>query len=507
MTHAQLGSTVLVMRTDDAPWWHAQQAGLAEAAQEDPSFAEHLLSAEILALLDEVETTFAETGADTPGWPDPHLRPDGTERDSREEEYSRCLEPGKYRILWSRAEAWARVLTRRGWASETVHEDPGQVAWEPRPRVAPQRTTVLEPHRPGAERLVLARTAPEDAPGSTDLRSGEAMLPGLLLGIGDPAVTVETLPDCGCDACDDGSASQLEQLDRALLSIVDGSLEVVMTSSGCSQRTSFGAESGGASVEGGASVHVTAGPWAEEWTPRPLCPPIDPHESAWAEEMLREPWPARLLGAVLGALPPPLVSRLGRRRPSRAGQATLYARLPEEDQPVTAPRDALENPPPGYRRFRRSAVLTGMDFAQAAAAVRTWALHRRAGLQVSATHTPPQVGTEVRLRIGPRPFSVIAPCRVLWLIDEPDRAGFAYGTLPGHPESGIEQFVVSRTPTGPVQLHLDAVSRPATWYARLGAPVARLVQELLTRRYLHALTTRWPARKAPPLGKPRRRDG
>src|SRR5699024_3583625 len=167
VTHAQLGSTVLVMRTDDAPWWHAQQAGLAEAAQEDPSFAEHLLSAEILALLDAVETTFAETGADTPGWPDPHLRPDGTARDSLEEEHSRCLEPGTYRSLRSRAEAWARVLTRRGWASEIVHEDPGQVAWEPRPRVAPQCTTVLQPHRPGAERLVLARTAPEDAPGST----------------------------------------------------------------------------------------------------------------------------------------------------------------------------------------------------------------------------------------------------------------------------------------------------------------------------------------------------
>src|SRR5699024_12319462 len=120
-------------------------------------------------------------------------------------------------------------------------------------------------------------------------------------------------------------------------------------------------------------------------------------------------------------------------------------------------RNTCVLPPPGYRRSRISAVLTVMDFAQAAAAGRTWALHRRAGLHVSATHTPPQVGTEVRLRIGPRPFSVIAPCRVLWLIDEPDRAGFAYGTLPGHPESGIEQFVVSRPPTGPVQLHPDAV--------------------------------------------------
>ena len=75
------------------------------------------------------------------------------------------------------------------------------------------------------------------------------------------------------------------------------------------------------------------------------------------------------------------------------------------------------------------------------------------------------------------------------MIDEPDRQGFTYGTLPGHPESGIEQFTVTRTATGLVRVHLDAVSRPATWYARLGAPVTRLAQEIATRRYLRALST------------------
>ena len=81
------------------------------------------------------------------------------------------------------------------------------------------------------------------------------------------------------------------------------------------------------------------------------------------------------------------------------------------------------------------------------------------------------------------------------MIDEPDRAGFAYGTLPGHPESGIEQFTVTRTATGLVRCHLDVVSRPAAWYARLGAPVSRLVQELITRRYLRALSAP-PARSS-----------
>ena len=96
----------------------------------------------------------------------------------------------------------------------------------------------------------------------------------------------------------------------------------------------------------------------------------------------------------------------------------------------------------------------------------------------------------MHLRLGIGPLSILAPCRVLWVIDEPDRAGFAYGTLPGHPESGIEQFTVTRTDTGVVRFHLDAVSKPATWYARLGAPVSRLVQEVVTRRYLRALSTR-----------------
>ena len=36
----------------------------------------------------------------------------------------------------------------------------------------------------------------------------------LTLGVGDPAVCIGWLPDCGCDACDSGSPNELEQLDR-----------------------------------------------------------------------------------------------------------------------------------------------------------------------------------------------------------------------------------------------------------------------------------------------------
>ena len=45
---------------------------------------------------------------------------------------------------------------------------------------------------------------------------------GVTLGVGDPAVSVTWIPDCGCDACDSGSQDVLDELDEAILGIVSG---------------------------------------------------------------------------------------------------------------------------------------------------------------------------------------------------------------------------------------------------------------------------------------------
>lgn len=497
------------MTSPSAPlWWHELNEALREgaesgampaaerdpmpAAEGDPTYADEPLSEQVIALLDDVEAAFAVTGADTPGWADPHLGADGERRDSHDGEYSRCLDPGKYRILWARAEAWTQVLIARGWADPVETMDGAQVGWVLEPFADRYRTTVLRPRRPGAQPLVLARTAPDDAAGSTDLGAGDAEVPDLVVGVGEPAVVAQDT-DCLCDACDAGSRELLEELDRTILSIVDGSFEAVVTSDSHSERTSFGASSGSGRDDLEEPIQVTAGPWADGWTPRELCPPIDPMDSSWTEEMLREPWPTRLLDIMLAVLPVPLETRINRLRPGRSGTLTSYATLVDPERAITAPLDALENPPEGYHRMHRSAAVTDMDFERASSAVRSWVVHRRSGLQVAASHTPAAPGAEVRLRVGIGPVRITAPCRVLWVIDEPDRAGFAYGTLPGHPESGIEQFTVTRTATGTVRFHLDVVSKPATWYARLGAPLSRIAQEIITRRYLRALSL--PARR------------
>lgn len=139
--------------------------------------------------------------------------------------------------------------------------------------------------------------------------------------------------------------------------------------------------------------------------------------------------------------------------------------------------------PAGYRHTRASAVIgTGRDrFDQAAADVLKWGMQRGAGLRVQATSEAASVGTELIVRLGPIP----APCRVVYVLDEPDRRGFAYGTLAGHPESGEELFSVRYDPTtDEVHAEVVAFSRPATWWSRLGGPVTRLLQRVVTRRYL-----------------------
>jgi uncharacterized protein (UPF0548 family) len=109
--------------------------------------------------------------------------------------------------------------------------------------------------------------------------------------------------------------------------------------------------------------------------------------------------------------------------------------------------------------------------------------------QVFASDGTPMLaaGDTVLLRIPLGPARFTAPARVVYVVSEPNRVGFAYGTLPGHPEDGEEAFVVDRKDDGSVWITITAFSRPSSrrWWAVY--PVLRVVQEYYTRRYLRAL--------------------
>jgi uncharacterized protein (UPF0548 family) len=81
---------------------------------------------------------------------------------------------------------------------------------------------------------------------------------------------------------------------------------------------------------------------------------------------------------------------------------------------------------------------------------------------------------------------MLASCRVVWTVDDENSFGFGYGTLPGHPESGEESFVVHRC-GDEVTFEINAISRPRHPLAKLGGPITRALQVQATKRYLTAM--------------------
>ena len=187
--------------------------------------------------------------------------------------------------------------------------------------------------------------------------------------------------------------------------------------------------------------------------------------------------------------------------------------------------DLLSYPPEGYRPLERAVRLgSGHErFQLASSSLMTWGVQRGSGIKVTNLEsgtgeqytgivfnedgTPAQAqqhpvneatfsedgtpyivnGMTATLRIPFGPFTITAPARVVYVLDEINRAGFAYGTMKGHPASGEESFIVEMRDDGSVWLTIRAFSRAGTWYYRLVWPILRRQQRKLTKRYLRAL--------------------
>ncbi len=158
------------------------------------------------------------------------------------------------------------------------------------------------------------------------------------------------------------------------------------------------------------------------------------------------------------------------------------------DLPLTYPEVGATAgpPPPGYHHlgFATQVGAGQQRFEQAADTLMHWGMQRSAGLRVNASSEVATVGAVVLVGVG----WLQAPCRVVYVIDEPDVRGFAYGTLPGHPETGEERFAVRHDPlTAAVFAEVSAFSRPATWWSKAGGPVVTLGQRVIAKRYIRAV--------------------
>lgn len=137
------------------------------------------------------------------------------------------------------------------------------------------------------------------------------------------------------------------------------------------------------------------------------------------------------------------------------------------------------NPPAGYNiDHNRIKLGSGNEtWESAKAAIRGWKMFDFEWVQICFDDTPVEVGRNVAILVHHLGFYSLNAARIVYTIDEPNRFGFAYGTLRDHGELGEERFMVERDERGDVYYDLLAFSRPANIFAKLGYPFTRHLQK------------------------------
>ncbi|MEL6635488.1 MAG: DUF1990 domain-containing protein [Bacteroidota bacterium] len=121
---------------------------------------------------------------------------------------------------------------------------------------------------------------------------------------------------------------------------------------------------------------------------------------------------------------------------------------------------------------------------RAVAALRAWQQFPPDWTVVHPQRTPLEEGQTVAVLFRLFGMWWTNSARIVYCLDEPQRFGFAYGTLPGHVECGEECFWIERDSAGAIHYHIRAFSKPRFWLVRLAYPFARTQQKRFVRQSL-----------------------
>jgi uncharacterized protein (UPF0548 family) len=117
----------------------------------------------------------------------------------------------------------------------------------------------------------------------------------------------------------------------------------------------------------------------------------------------------------------------------------------------------------------------------------TWQLKLQSGFMVDRQQSAPvvEVGDDYVLRPKYLLLRIAEPVRVIAVMNQESRCGFAYGTRYGHPIAGEEAFIFHRAESGAVFFTHRIASGAASGWRRLLYPPALLFQIVVRRRYHH----------------------
>lgn len=119
-------------------------------------------------------------------------------------------------------------------------------------------------------------------------------------------------------------------------------------------------------------------------------------------------------------------------------------------------------------------------FAAAKEAIRRWTMYKTGWTRIYPADTPIAVGQIVCVVVNHGFCWSLNPCRIIYVLEETgavERFGFAFGTLPGHSETGEERFTAEwRHEDDSIWFELLAFARPHHILARIAFPFVPLFQ-------------------------------
>ncbi|HEU4769560.1 MAG TPA: DUF1990 domain-containing protein [Pyrinomonadaceae bacterium] len=126
-------------------------------------------------------------------------------------------------------------------------------------------------------------------------------------------------------------------------------------------------------------------------------------------------------------------------------------------------------------------------FSAAIKAIQQWKMFDLGWVHLFSDQTPIESGATVAIVINHLRFWSINACRIVYVIEENDRYGFAYGTLAEHAERGEERFMVEHNrEDDSVWYDIFAASKPGPM-AKLAYPFTRTLQKRFARDSLQAM--------------------
>jgi len=175
-------------------------------------------------------------------------------------------------------------------------------------------------------------------------------------------------------------------------------------------------------------------------------------------------------------------------KPSQVALSRLVAQQSDRELTYAEHGATAGEMPPGYHHDEWEADLGAFSqatFGRLADQLRHWHVQTGSGLTIFPAG-PVRPGLTFALWFRLPGAYATAVGRVVYVTSESDQTGFAYGTLPGHPERGEEAFHLVREGDR-LLFKVRAFSRPRHPLARLGAPVSRLLQLRMNQAYLKTM--------------------